>query len=67
MKTILIDQHKRIYFTDRYGKKVYTNVEDPQMYLNMRQKERYFMGMQSRFQVPPSVISNLERLINWPV
>ena len=66
MKQILIGGHNpnRIYFTNRTGKKVYANVEDPQMYLDMRQKELHFMG-HYRFLVPQSTINDLEKLINW--
>jgi hypothetical protein len=55
----------KIKFTDRNGKKVFCHHEDPQILLNMRQKESFFMG-HFIFSVNDSDIKDLEKLINWP-
>ncbi len=59
------DEH-RVYFKDRNGLEVYCHHEDPQILLDLKQKEDFFMGTYI-FTVPDSIIKDLEKKINWPV
>src|SRR5574343_996844 len=60
------ESEHRIYFRDRNGNEVFCHHEDPQVLLDLRQKEDFFMGTYI-FIVPDSLIKDLEKRINWPV
>lgn len=60
------ESEHRVYFKDRNGNEVYCHHEDPQILLDLHQKEDYFMGTYI-FTVPDSIIKDLEKKINWPV
>lgn len=73
MKRNMIEIHQtgkperpyKVYFEDRTGKRVFAYHDDPDTFLNMRQKEKFFMGS-FIFAVNDSDIKQLEKLINWP-
>jgi hypothetical protein len=58
-----------VYFTDTRGKKVKALTDEPDRLLSVSQKEDLFLSdkYNYKFEVPDSVIKDLEKMINWPV